>query len=422
MTSVFALADVNNCFVSCERIFKPFLENKPVVVLSNNDGCAIARSEEAKQLGIKMGEPYFKFKHLKKKHPLYVFSSNFALYGDMSKRFNEVLRLFSSRIEIYSIDEAFLDLSHLESLQVSSHCLDIRHTVKKWLGLPICIGIGSSKTLAKAANYLAKKDYGREGVVNLLDSRTRDFLLKQIPIEEVWGIGRQWSKKLMAMNIQNAFALSRLPARQTRKKFNVFIERLILELNGEACFALETQSKPNKQIQISRSFKDILFDFEQIKARLVAYVTRASEKLRSQQLLSQQIFIFLSTSRFVEESQYYKQSLTVCLPIASDDTRLLIQYACLGLKKIFKPGFEYKKTGVILQNLSCKHHTQLDFLANNDSVQSTHLMNTLDHINQAFGRDMLRPASSKPTTQKIPLPLNRSKACTTRWEALPTAT
>ncbi len=423
---VFALVDVNNFYVSCERAFNPKLENRPVVVLSNNDGCAVARSNEVKALGIKMAAPWFQLKDLAKKHHIVALSSNYTLYGDMSDRVMTILRDFSPDVEIYSIDECFLSLNGLNILWSSATEMgqSMRQRVRQWLGLPVCVGFGASKTLAKLANHIAKKQPAFNGVCDLgsLSSEQIDALLANIAVREVWGVGSRISLKLEAAGIKTVQALRNTPTSWLRSKFGVVMERTGNELNGISCLALEEVTPPRKQIISSRSFGQLVYTLPELKESVASYVSSAAEKLRGQQSTCDAIQVFVETNPHREQDPQYSNSITVPLPNASGDTRLLIRAALFGLERIYRPGFAYKKTGVMLTGISSVVMSQGSlFTEYGADEKSTKLMNAIDQLNRRYGRNTVSVFSAgnrKPWTMRRG---NMSPNYTTSWHDVPVA-
>jgi DNA polymerase V len=353
---LFALVDVNNFYVSCERVFNPALENRPVVVLSNNDGCAIARSNEVKALGVKMGAPWFKMQELARQHNIVALSSNYALYADMSSRVVSILRDYSPHVEVYSIDESFLGLDGLETLWPSFADMGqfIRQRVRQWTGLPVCVGIGPSKTLAKLANHIAKKNPGFNGVCELasMDETQRDALMAAIEVGEVWGVGRHINAHLQAAGIRTAKNLRDTPPAWLRSRFGVVMERTGNELRGISCLALEEVAPPKKQIVSSRSFGQLVHDLQSLSEAVAVHASSAAEKLRAQSGICNAIQVFIHTNRFREQDPQHDGSIVIPLPNASADTRLLVRAALFGLKKIYRGGFAYKKAGVMLMGIN----------------------------------------------------------------------
>lgn len=386
-----ALVDVNNFYVSCERVFAPKLEHCPVVVLSNNDGCVIARSEEAKTLGIKMGAPFFKIGYLTEKENLAVFSSNYSLYGDMSLRVMEALNSFSPEVEIYSIDEAFLNIEAKAEDKLSNQSfietgIEIRSKIRKWLGLPVSVGIAANKTLAKLANRIAKKS--NLGVFELENEKQINEILMETTINDVWGIGYNSAKKLKSLGIQNAFQLKNLDRRHARKLLTVVGARIVEELNGKICLPLELAPPPKKSITCSRSFGCLVERFEYLSEALDYYLIRASEKMRKQKLAANAVTVFLGTNRFAKTPQY-SNSLTIKLANATNSTRELRDWTRKALKQIYKPGYFYKNAGVILQGLQPETAETIRLYDQKNYEKEKRLMTALDKISDKFGKDKI---------------------------------
>ncbi|MCW8444172.1 Y-family DNA polymerase [Fluoribacter gormanii] len=416
--NMFALIDCNNFYASCERLFRPDLKDVPIVVLSNNDGCCIARSNEAKALGIAMGEPYFKIKSLCNRHGVKAFSSNYTLYGNMSHRVMCTIEESWPHLEIYSIDEAFLDLSSLPTASHDSFCEQLQKKILKHTGIPTSIGIGPTKTLAKAANYLCKKVF-KIPVFNITSNREQ--LLKQISVGEVWGVGRQWENKLIAKGIHTAYDLARTNPHLLKKSFNVVLMRTALELQGIACGALE-EVEPKQNIMSSKSFGQMQTQRSSIAESVSSHCARAVEKMRHQDLLAQRIAVFVHTNRFREDLAQHFQSIEFRLINPTDDLRLITKIAKRCLHRIFKPGYYYKKAGVSLLDLIPKNPRQLDIFHQPSDEHLHHteqLMSVLDQINQKYGRSTIRLAAegySKPWAMRAEL---KSPAYTTRWSEVP---
>ena len=422
----FALVDVNNFYVSCERVFQPRLETVPMVVLSNNDGCAVARSNEVKALGVKMGTPWFKMKDLARQHGILAFSSNYTLYGDMSNRVVSILRDFSPDMEVYSIDESFLHIERVAHLYggVVAMGQQIRGRIKQWTGLPVCVGVGPTKTLSKLANHIAKKNAVFEGVCDLYSlSRTeRQRWMAQIEVGEVWGVGRRINQRLGAMGIQTVLELRNASPKEIRAQFGVVLERTCEELRGISCLDLEDVAPAKKQIMSSRSFGAPVERIEELQEAVASYVERAGEKLRRQGSESGAVYVFLETNRFKEQEPQYNAGKTIPLAVPSDDTRLLIQAAMRGLKTIFRPGYRYKKAGIMLTLLSGKGERQATLFDNPvENARSSRLMAAMDAANREFGRDTLHSAATGDTMRWAMRSENRSPHFTTRWEDLPEA-
>lgn len=421
-----ALIDGNNFYVSCERVFQPELEGKPIVVLSNNDGCVVARSAEVKALGVAMGVPWFKIKALAKQHHIIAKSSNYTLYGDMSHRMHSVIGQFAPDQEIYSIDESFLDLSNMP-YELTAYGQQIRQRVRQWVGIPVCVGIGQTKTLAKLANHCAKKALIPDmsnGVVNLneLSESALNQVFSHIPVGEVWGIGRRLSEQLTHMGIANVAQLKATSVTQIKKHFSVVVARTVSELNGEMCQTLEDIAPPKQQIMSSRSFGQAVYRLEDLVQAVSSYTARASEKLRHQNHLAHAIQVYLRTSPFKPHQPYYSNSIVVQLSRPTDSVFRLIKAATHGITELYKPGFAYQKAGIMLLDLQPAQHIQPDlFSAINPATRTRQqaLLSTLDRINQTMGRHTLRTASegiSKPWIMKAN---QRSGAFTTDWHALP---
>lgn len=395
---IFALVDVNNCYVSCERVFDPSLNGKAVVVLSNNDGCVIARSAEAKALGIKMGIPLFKIKDIIQQHQVAVLSSNYTLYGEMSRRFMAILAEFVSppEQEPYSIDECFLELTQYQhQYELSDYAQSMRATIKQWIGLPCCIGIGYSKTQAKLANQLAKTHQGFAGVCDLtsLDPLILEDLLANIEVGHVWGVGRQNKQRLVALNILTALDLALADASFIRQQFSVVMQRTVLELQGLACIEMEHILPDKKQIISSRSFGKPVTERHHLKEALTLFVRRAVARLRKQQLLCASVGISIKTNRFVQP--YDHPFLLVSLPHATDDVLLINRLVMAGLEKIYQPNLSYKRAGVVLLNIVPNQSYLPDLLADHEQIKvRQQLGHTLDGINRKYGRDAISIGSS----------------------------
>ena len=389
---IFALVDVNNFYVSCERAFNPNLINRPVVVLSNNDGCAVARSNEVKVLGVKMGTPWFQLKELAEQHHIIALSSNYTLYGDMSDRVITILRDFSPHVEVYSIDECFLGLQDLGKLWPISTDMgqSIRQRIRQWTSLPVCVGFGATKTLAKLANHIAKKRSEFKGVCDLasMPSSQLDALLSSIEVDEVWGVGREISQHLNAAGIHTVKALRDTPTTWLRARFGVVMERIGYELKGISCLSLEEVSAPRKQIISSRSFGQLIYNLHELSESVASYMSSAAEKLRSQSSICNAIQVFIQTNPFREQDKQYSNCITVPLPNASSDTRLLVRTALFGLNRIYRKGYAYKKAGVILTGIDPVTLYQGSLLTQYGvDEKSARLMSVLDQLNQKYGRN-----------------------------------
>lgn len=423
---LFALVDVNNMYVSCERVFDPRLVDKPVVVLSNNDGCAVARSNEVKALGVKMGTPWFEMKDLVKEHGIIGLSSNYTLYGDMSNRLVSILRLYSPHIEVYSIDESFLGLDGLGALWPSftEYGQEIRSTVMQWTGLPVCVGIGPSKTLAKLANHIAKKVPLFAGVCDLttMSAARMEWLFTRINVEEVWGVGRRISAHLAQLGITTVQQLKFASPSMIRAKFGVVLERTCLELNGVSCLDLEEVAPARKQIVSSKSFGQPVFAFDDLAEALASYATRACEKLRTQRSVCGALHVFIQTNPFRTKDRQYSNGVTVALPEPTNDTRTVCGLATRALKTIYEPGYRYKKCGIMLMDLTSQGHLQGQlFSCGREPEQSAAVMSAVDAINERFGRDTVQLAAAGTARNWAMRAGNRTPRYTTSWSDLPTA-
>lgn len=419
----FALVDVNNFYVSCERVFRPKLEGIPMVVLSNNDGCAVARSNEVKALGVKMGTPWFKMKDLAREHCIQAFSSNYTLYGDMSNRVVQILRDFSPDTEVYSIDESFLRIETVAQLYGGAVAMgqQMRERIKQWTGLPVCVGVGPTKTLAKFANHLAKKNPEFDGVCDLhvIPRPERVRWMSRIAVGEVWGVGGRIARRLEIMGIRTVLDLRNAAPKEMRRHFGVVMERTCHELRGISCLVLEDIAQPKQQIMSSRSFGRPVETIEELREALASYLSRAAEKLRKQQSVSAAVYVFIQTNRFNKDEQY-NAGLTVPMPEPTDDTLTLTTTALAGLEVIYRSGYRYKKAGVMLTLLSDKQARQVSIFDNMAATQkSTRLMCVLDTINRDYGHGTVRSGASGFTQRWAMRNENRSPRYTTRWDELP---
>lgn len=419
MKPIFALVDCNNFYASCEKLFRPDLTHTPVVVLSNNDGCVVARSKEVKALGIKMGGPVFKLKDEIAKHGIVVFSSNYALYADLSNRVMSLLEEEAPRLEIYSIDEAFMDLTGVDNVvDFETFGKSVKHKIDTWVGIHVCVGIAPSKTLAKLANHAAKKYPGTKGVVDLTDRDRQRRLMALIEVGDVWGIGRRISEKLIAMNIKTALDLADADPKTIRLKFSVVVERTVRELNGVSCIDLEEAAPTKKQIICSRSFGERIIEKQVLREAICKYVTRAAEKLRGEKRLTKAISIFIRTSAYAKGEPHYSNSMSTALPNPTDDTRDLLEVANVLLERIWKPGFRYAKAGVILMDFYEQGALQTDlFRPESGRKASKSLMSVVDKINHS-GLGNVFFASQGITPQWSMKREHLSPAYTTRWEDL----
>ena len=390
-TKKIALVDCNSFYVSCERLFNPKIRRKPVVVLSNNDGCIISRSNEAKALGIKMGEPYFKAKDIIIKNNVQVFSSNYSLYGDLSRRVMRTLKRFNSDIEIYSIDEAFIDLSNFSDTEVEEVGKEIRDTVLQWTGIPTSIGIAKTKTLSKVANHIAKKK--KSGVTSLVGIENIDPILEKIEINDIWGVGKQLTKFYQKNGIYNAKQLKNKSNTWIKKCSNVLSSRTAMELRGISCIGLETTRTKRKSCVVSRSFGKRVERFQELKEAVASYCLNASEKIRSESLVAKAITVFIRTSPFQRDFGYYSNSKTIDFPIATNNSIETVKAAVSILESIFKNGYRYQKAGVMLTGLSNENVKKNLFSCEKDE-KIKKLMRSIDNTNYRYGRSTLSVASA----------------------------
>ena len=414
--TLFALADCNNFYASCERVFQPGLEGKPIIVLSNNDGCVVARSNEAKALGIPMGVPFFQVQKLAAQHGVTVFSSNYSLYGDMSRRVMDILGSNCPDMEIYSIDEAFLRLDNMPEAP-DRLSLRLHHEVLKSTGIPISIGIGQTKTLAKLANHIAKRVV-KQPVYWIESPEKERALFRLLPATEIWGIGRRWGKRLeQGLNITTVEQLRSASPKLIRSHLSVTGEKIVQELNGESCLDLET-TQDNQQIMCSKSFSTRINELPLILEAISNYAARACVKLRSQNLLASGVQVFLHTGFY--DTKPYSNSIGIPLPTASADSRHIIRVAKWLMRRIFREGYPYQKAGIMLLDLTPATPAQTDmFNPNTDNVQ---LMQVVDKINRFMGKDQVFFAAQgvqRPWKMKM---AHRSSRFTTNWRELPTVT
>ena len=390
-TRKLALVDCNSFYVSCERLFNPRIRKKPVVVLSNNDGCIISRSNEAKALGIKMGEPYFKAKDIIIKKKVEVFSSNYSLYGDLSRRVMRTLKRFNSEMEIYSIDEAFLDLSNFPDQDVEKIGKEIRETVLQWTGIPTSIGIAKTKTLSKIANHIAKKKIS--GVTSLIGIENLDPILEKIEINDIWGVGKQLTKFYQKNGIYNAKQLKNKSNTWIKKSSNVLGSRTAMELRGIPCINLETTTTKRKSCVVSRSFGKRIEEFQELKEAVANYCLNASEKIRSESLIAKAITVFVRTSPFQRDFGYYSNTKTIDFPIATNNSIEIIKTAVSILETIFKNGYQYQKAGVMLTGL-CSDSGRKNLFSSEKDEKINSLMRSIDNTNYRYGRSTLSFASA----------------------------
>lgn len=421
--TVFALVDCNNFYASCEKLFNPELNDKPVVVLSNNDGCIVARSAEVKALGIPMGVPWFKIQADARRYGIVAFSSNYALYADISNRVVEILSSFSPNIEVYSIDESFLDLSGFERLGYAAYGQEIRQRIAQWLGLAVCVGIAPTKTLAKLANHCAKKQLaGADGVCDFTSLGEGELrpLFDRIHVNEVWGVGRQLTAQLGSIGIQTVRQLRDADARMIRARFSVVLERTVQELRGVSCMDLEEIVPERQQIISSRSFGTLIYDLEELEEAVASYTARAAEKLRQQHSLAGALQVMIRTNVFKPEVPQYQKAVTVPLPEATADTRILTHWTLRILRRIYRAGFGYHKAGMALLDIRPRANQQFALFVSDDLAQTRNerLMGTLDAINGRFGRGTLKLAAEGIEKSWQMRRGNLSPRYTTEWEGL----
>ena len=417
---LYALVDCNNFYVSCERLFAPKLEGKPVIVLSNNDGCAVSRSAEAKALGIKMGVPLFKIKDLVKTAGVIVRSSNYALYGDLSARVDEVLSQFSPRIENYSIDESFLDLSDLPpAADVQALGKDIRATVLRWTGIPTCVGIGPTKTLAKLANHIAKTTPAAQGVYQLVPAQA-EAVFARIDVGEVWGVGAASAARLRAIGVNSVLDLKHLDPHIARKALTVVGERIVRELNGIPCLDLERDPKPKQATAVTRSFGKAVTSYRQMEEAISFYAARAGEKLRAAKQECCYLTVFIRTHAFNDDPKY-SASQSSRLPVPSHDSRVLMDYALPLLKSIWRDGYRYAKAGIILNELVPEGSGQGHLFQTSPTAKSSAVMHVMDTLNKRMGRGTIIQAATGLKRYWALRADYRSPSYTSRWSDLPTA-
>jgi len=389
---MYALIDCNNFYASCERAFNPSLNGKPVVVLSNNDGCVIARSNEAKELGVPMGAPAFKFKDLMESGEIHVFSSNFALYGDMSNRIMTILGSFCPSMEIYSIDEAFLYFSGFELHNLEAIGIEMRKRVLQWTGIPVSVGFAPTKALAKVANRIAKKFTERTGGVYKIETEEQRIkALKWLKIEDVWGIGRRHARRLQEMNVLTAYQFTQLSDRWVRDVMTVVSLRLKHDLEGKPTLQLE-DVKDKKNIATTRTFDHNYSDLAPIKERVASFAVSCAEKLRRQRSCCNSIMVFIHTNGFREDQPQYSKNIVIKLPYATNSSIELVKFAVMGLERIFAKGYGYKKAGVIVGDFTPEDNQQLN-LFDNRNVKHIAVMKAVDKINQSFGQQKVRLAA-----------------------------
>lgn len=421
---IFALVDVNNCYVSCERVFNPSLNDRPVIVLSNNDGCAVARSQESKDLGIRMGVPFFQIKELVQQHNVQVLSSNYALYGEMSRRFMLLLGQYVApeEQEIYSIDECFLKLTaYGQNYNLTQYAKDMREKALHWLGLPCCVGIGRSKTEAKIANHLAKKNKYFDGVCNLveMDPCSAEHMLSQIDVSEVWGVGRQNCKKLNTMGISTVLDLINANPKEIKKQFSIVMEKTVRELQGISCIDLENDEVAKKQIISSRSYGSPVYEIDDIKSSVRMYVARAVKRMREDESLCKMIGVFIHTGRF-DKTERYSPYVVVQMHEHTDDLLYITKAAMKGIDQIYKRGFKYKKAGIVLLEIIDKSKFVPDmFTDHTQRSERENLSNAIEAISERFGKNLVTVGIANNQEADWHMNQNlRSPLYLTRWSDL----
>ncbi len=416
-----ALVDCNNFYVSCERVFRPDLWYKPVAVLSNNDGCIVSRSQEVKDLGIKMAVPLHQVQDLINLHHVHLFSSNYALYADMSSRVMQIMESFTPQLEVYSIDESFLGLSGICQLDSVAYGLQIKKAIHRNTGIPVCVGMGPTKTLAKLANYAAKKWKKTGGVLDLSDPVRRKKLMRLVPVNEVWGVGSQTTKRLQLMGINSVYDLSIQPPEFIQAQFNIVVARIVMELQGIVCLSLEEIVPPKQQIVCSRSFRRRLIEYHEIAEALSSFCSRAAEKLRQQNSVAGSISVSIRTNPYNLDEPQYQRSIRMVLKQNTSDTRQIIRVAKQGLKEIYKAGYRYHKCAVQLSHIQAESlPSQVDLFDLNEASclnKSHELMETVDQINRKFPYSI--GMNTVEMTQNWQFQVERlSKCYTTNWRDL----
>jgi len=420
--NVVALVDCNSFYASCETIFKPHLKNKPVVVLSNNDGCVIARSSLAKKVGIKMGVPFFEVKKIVKQHNVKVFSSNYTLYANISSRVMGVLNNYCDELEVYSVDEAFLIFNKHSERSFFERARQIKKTVKEWIGIPVSIGIAENKTLSKIANHLAKKDELGTQIVELLDRRQIEIALKVLEVGDIWGIGNRISKFLQSNSIQTAYDLYSSDPRWIRQHLGVVGERTYRELHGEMCFPIVESPEAKKQCRVSRSFESYVENFKELEQRVVSYATRASEKIRSDQLQAKKITVFIRSNKFNQKNQPYYGDKTYSFISPTNDLFEIVKMAVKALGYIYKSGIKYKKAGVLLSDLSSEGTYNRDLFfqrSEKDILKKIKVNRVFDRLNSRYGSGTICVAKENYEKFYLTRRKNLSPAYTSSFYELP---
>jgi DNA polymerase V len=419
MEEIFGLIDCNNFYVSCERVFRPDLEGVPVIVLSNNDGCAVARSAEAKALGIKTGDPEFKLRDLIKREKITVFSSNYALYGSLSAKASAVLLSMVPTIENYSIAESFLNLGDFHERKVEPLARELRERVHRWVGIPTCVGIAPTKTLAKVANFIAKKRPQYRGVCDLRSSRVRAELLSTVPVDEVWGIGAASAAKLVRIGVQTAADLAALDPDNARALMTVTGGRTVYELRGISCMPLELMEPTRKGIAVTRSFGAPVTSCQQMHEAIASYATRAAEKMRRYKVAAENIFVFMHTSTF-NNDPFYSNGASARFSETTNDTGEVVALAVRLGERLWRDGFRYSKCGVMITELMPETIRQPALWGELDREKRERAWRAMDKLNATLGRDTVRILGAGPKDAAWKLRAeHRSPKWTTRWNELP---
>lgn len=415
MSKIFALVDCNNFYTSCEVIFNPSLKGKPVVVLSNNDGCVIARSDEAKRAGIKMGIPVFEIGDLIKKHNVHVFSTNYALYGDISQRVMTILASLVPEIEIYSIDEAFLDLSGIPADKISATAQKMREEIFRWTGIPVSVGLAPTKTLAKVANQIAKSDAQYKGVFDFANHPAKDDILKNFPVGEIWGVGEKYEEFFKKNDIHTALGLKKADENRIREHLGIMGQRLVLELRGTVCYPINKNPETKKEICTSRSFGHPLQTYEDLEQATTSYVSKVAAKLRRQKSLARSLLIFIMTNKYAKGPKYVNYKI-VRLPEASNQTPELIHYALIALKQLYRKGYLYKKSGIVVSEIIPEEGLQPGLWENANRIKNRKLLEVIDRINRKAGADQVKFAVEGSDEGWKMRQENLSPHYTTRWK------
>ncbi len=419
MDETFGIIDCNNFYVSCERVFRPDLEGKPVIVLSNNDGCAVARSAEAKALGIKMGDPEFKLRDLIKRENIRVFSSNYALYGELSRRVSDTLGSMVPTIENYSIDESFLNLGEFAEREVEPLARALRERVHRWVGIPTCVGIAPTKTLAKVANFIAKKRPQYRGVCDMRSSQVRAELLPTVPVDEVWGIGSASAAKLIKIGVQTAADLAALDPDDARALMTVTGGRTVYELRGISCLPLELIEPTRKGIAVTRSFGAPVTSWQQMREAIASYATRAAEKMRRYKVAAENIFVFMHTNTF-NNDPFYSNGASARFAATTNDTGEVVALSVRLGERLWRDGFRYSKCGVMITELLPETIRQPALWGDLDRERRERVWRTMDRLNATLGRDTVRILGAGPKDAGWKLRAEyRSPRWTTRWTELP---